>query len=344
MTIVIRATVITVSHTVTIAVLRSEEARPGKTTEQGELRVHAGLGSLDTKEEVFFVFHHAGKVDIVVVANVDRSTELDVEANRQVEYGTTGHLLHVELFRKTIQSDVPCKVFGLDIHVEFTEEREEVQHVEFESSTCKRERHVSLVHRHAVTTVDMDEERHNVNLGKVERQSSTDCHHRLSSTVRESHANFLGNVFRFTNPDTLLGVLGSLERISEESSEVDRHICRNRSASLQASSHVTDVANLRTSECSAIAALFFATNGIAVELVIEDRQRHTDVEVVQKTNSEAYIGADTAIVSDFSLLVRVIILENIVVTVFRISLEHAIAKCIIAQSCKHKLRMTKRLS
>ena len=254
-----------------------------------------------------------------------------------MEHGTTSHLLHVELFGEAVLSNVPSKVFGLDIHVEFTEEREEVKHVEFKSSACKREGHVSLVHGHTVTTVDVDEERHHVNLGKVERQSGTDGHHRLSSTVRECHANFLGDVFRFTNPDTLLGVLGSLERISEESSEVDRHISRNRSASLQASSHVTNVANLGTSESSRVAAFCFTTNSIAVELVIEDRQSHTDIKVVQKTDSEANVGTDTAIVCGFSLLVRVFIRKSVVIAVFRISLEHAITKCVVAQSRKHKL-------
>ena len=254
-----------------------------------------------------------------------------------MEHSTASHLLHVELFRKAILSNVPGKVFGLDIHVEFTEEREEVKHIEFKSCACKRERHVSLVHGHTVTTVDMDEEWHHVNLGKVERQSGTDSHHRLSSTVRECHANFLGDVFRFTNPNTLLGVFRSLERISEECSEVDRHICRNRSASLQAGSHVTNVTDLGTCESSRVAAFSFTTNCVAVELVIEDRQRHTDIEVVQKTDSETNVSANAAVLGCFSLLLRVFIFKCIVIAVFRISLEHAIAKCVIAQSRKHKL-------
>ena len=281
----------------------------------------------------------------VVIANVERSTELNVKANRQVEHSTTSDLLHVELFRSVVLAfvaNIPCKFIGLEIHVEFAEEGEEVEHVEFKSGTCKREGQVSLVHGHAVTTVDVNEERHDVGLSEVERQSSTDGKYRLSRTIRISKASFLLEVFRFANPKTLLGILRGLERISEESSEVDRHIGRDRSASLQASGQVTDVTNIRTSESSRI-AVRFATSRIAIELVVVDRQRHTDIEVVQKTNSEADIGVDAVIVCNFSLLIRVLVLQNMAVTGFRFILEHAIAKSIVAQSRKHKLGMTERL-
>ena len=286
----------------------------------------------------------------VVIANVERSTELNVKANRQVEHSTTSDLLHVELFRSVVLAfvaNIPCKFIGLEIHVEFAEEGEEVEHVEFKSGTCKREGQVSLVHGQAVTTVDVNEERHDVGLSEVERQSSTDGKYRLSRTIRISKASFLLEVFRFANPKTLLGILRGLERISEESSEVDRHVSRDRSTSLQACRHVTDVTNIRTSERIAIALITINfrrfASGIAVELVVVDRQRHTDVEVVQKTNSEADIGVDAVIVCNFSLLIRVLVLQNMAVTGFRFILEHAIAKSIVAQSRKHKLGMTERL-
>ena len=289
----------------------------------------------------------------VVIANVERSTELNVKANRQVEHSTTSDLLHVELFRSVVLAfvaNIPCKFIGLEIHVEFAEEGEEVEHVEFKSGTCKREGQVSLVHGHAVTTVDVNEERHDVGLSEVERQSCTDGKHRLSRTIRISKARFLLEVFRFANPKTLLGILRGLERISEESSEVDRHVSRDRSTSLQACRHVTDVTNIRTSERIAIALTTINfrrfASGIAVELVVVDRQRHTDVEVVQKTDSETNISTDAIILGNICSLLQprsIIIKQNMAVTGFRFILEHAIAKSIVAQSRKHKLGMTERL-
>ena len=359
MTIVIRATVITVSHTVTIAVLRHEEARPSKTTEQSNRRVHASLRSRRELDRtiISFFFKNVNIVDVVVVTHVERSTDLEIEAHRKVEHCSTSNLLHVELLLARfvlVFEIVPDKVISLEIHVEFTEEREEVKNVEFKSSAHEREGQECLVHGHAVTTVHVNEERHDINLGKVERQSATNSHNRLFGTEREGIAQVLHNEFRFTNPDTLLGVLGGVERISKECGEVDRNVCRNRSTSLNASRQVTNVTCICTIEVCAIAwrtlSRFqsmgigvFTASGLTLEPVIVDRHGHTDIKVVQKTDSKTNVSADTDVISNLSLLAVEAVVHGVRLCSVA-SLEHIVTECKITQSCKHKLGMTKRLS
>ena len=82
MTKVIRALVVLVKDAVAVTVLSQQEAAPGKTAVHLVFRVDTG----SVFKNMLVVFHGIDSRHLVLVANEVRTTDVDVEAHRQVEH------------------------------------------------------------------------------------------------------------------------------------------------------------------------------------------------------------------------------------------------------------------
>ena len=171
MTDIVRALIFVIRNTIAIAVLSKQEAAPSDTAINRKIRVHAN--AISTNGVLVSVFIqikviHAGFINpvhiseasvtvtisqdfdiiqILVAAQVERCTHVDINAHRQVEHQGSCQLHHVKLvslFTTNLQSAkfiqlTRHKVIRLDIPIEFSKQRHEIHKVDFSGGTHERE-------------------------------------------------------------------------------------------------------------------------------------------------------------------------------------------------------------
>ena len=310
---IVRTVVFLVGHTVAIAVLSQEESAPSDTAVDLVLRSNSRP-----------VFQHAGivfhRMHLRVVGNIRatqeiRTTEVDIETNREVEHDSTGQVLHVEL-------DIVCVFIQLENHVVFRKQREEVHEVNFKGTRCVRIREEVLVCRVDVTTVTMDNERNSVNLVEVEGQSTADLGNSAADAISLSRKRFRifsipVDEFRFANPETILRSIHRTEVSFGKDGDVHRLLVGERKTDLQVGLDIANVANTTAHARNGamlakvsltrfrINLLHHGTRRIGRacsivhgKLVVVNRNADTDIEVVPKADTKTHLGTQSYVIFD----------------------------------------------
>ena len=307
---------------------------------------------------------------------------MDIKTDRQVEHQSTGELLHVEVFavaslRHLRERAEEFKVIKLDIPVVFHEQREEVHEVHVDGSTHEREREVIGVGRVAVTAVQEHHHREGVDLVEVGRHGKARGEGHVLGTERERDTVLRVDIFRFTNPDTLLLVVRGSGSETAEHGDIHGLVFRQRETGLQIGTEVTDVTDLGGRDFVAVARHAIRSEVHAVrivgasrltgKLVIVNGERRGNVEVVPNADTETRIEAQTGEIvhrrfptdsrrSRNGIAVRVHVFGRSGVQDFTYGIttrtvkraggnrEHVVSEGSIAEQGKHEFRMPQRLS
>ena len=181
-----------------------------------------------------------------------------------------------------------------------------------------------------------------VHLAQVHRHGKTALDRGILGTVRVGHTVLLIDVFRFTDPETLLFGIGRSGSDTAKHGNIHHLVFGQRETSLQVNLKVTHIANLGVRNNSTTRAV--AINTFSIKLIIIDGHRHAQIKVVPDTDSETDIGASTYIVRNRSALLNTVKIRfrnsNPSCIIVR---EHVITERSVTQEGKYQFGMTKGL-
>ena len=312
---IVRAVIFLVGHAVTVAVLSQEEAAPSDTAVNLVLRSNGRL----VFQQAGIIFHRLYRrvVGNILATQEVRTTQVDIETNREVEHDSASQILHVEL-------DIVGEFVQLENHVVFRKQREEIHEVDFNRTRCIRIREEVLVGRVDVTTVTMDDKRNSVDLVEVEGQCTADLGNRAADTICLSRVHtrivrILVDEFRFTNPETVLRSIHRTEISFGKHSDVHRLFVGERKTNLQIGLKITNVTNAvghaRNLAMLAQVGLARIINNlhhrarrigrtcriVHGKLIIVNRDANTQVEVMPKAYTETHLGSQGYVIFDHAL-------------------------------------------
>ena len=298
MSTIIGALIFIISHAITVTVLRKQESAPGNATINGIFGIHTSSRKLDSVRTVFRLPSlQVGQ--FFIPAQIVRRTGMNIQSNRGMENQGSSQLLQLKVF---FSSGVIRELVHLYIHEVFSKDREEIHKIIFSSSTDEGDIHkdVALAAGIAITAVHVDQERNaitTIQLAKVCRCGKTEFHGCGIGAESKTFTRLLVDVLQFTDPKTLLVLVGSRECRSQEHGYVHRLIFGQGEPNLQVTLHITKTARFATVIIYRVAEL---VNSRKVKVVVIDRNRDTHVKIMPDTEGKTHIGTQCGELGNFT--------------------------------------------